>query len=109
MEGTLRRGRHQAEQSTVLLKNVVPVEGTASCVFVKRKRNGLTASAATVPLVTSSGVACFAYRDYREILCTCFFVKFFLVSLLQTLINSYIYIIIPLRRNIAVMEYCYYF
>ena len=28
------RGRHKVEQSTVLLKNVVPVEGTASCVFV---------------------------------------------------------------------------
>jgi len=31
-------GRHQSGQSTVLLKNVVPVEGTASCVFVKRKQ-----------------------------------------------------------------------
>ena len=39
------RGRHQGEQSTVLLKNVVPVEGTASCVFVKRKPYGLTAKA----------------------------------------------------------------
>ena len=27
-------GGHQSGQSTVLLKNVVPVEGTASCVFV---------------------------------------------------------------------------
>ena len=36
-------GRHQSGQSTVLLKNVVPVEGTASCVFVKRKPDGLTA------------------------------------------------------------------
>ena len=26
-----------------LLEKVVPVEGTASCVFVKRKRDGLTA------------------------------------------------------------------
>ena len=38
------------EQSTILLKNVVPVEGTASCVFVKRKRNGLTAFADNRPL-----------------------------------------------------------
>ena len=42
-------GRHQSGQSTVLLKNVVPVEGTASCVFVKRKRNGLTAFADNRP------------------------------------------------------------
>ena len=46
----LSKGRHQAEQSTVLLKNVVPVEGTASCVFVKRKSYGLTATCRqTVP------------------------------------------------------------
>ena len=57
MEGTLRRGRHQAEQSTVLLKNVVPVEGTASCVFVKRKPDGLTASRRHRPGGKSSGVA----------------------------------------------------
>ena len=44
-------------QSTVLLKNVVPVEGTASCVFVKRKRNGLTASGRHRPKRESSGVA----------------------------------------------------
>lgn len=31
-------GRHQSGQSTVLLKNVVPVEGTASCVSMKRKQ-----------------------------------------------------------------------
>ena len=38
-------GGRQVRQSTVLFKNVVPVEGTASCVFVKRKRDGLTAFA----------------------------------------------------------------
>lgn len=31
-------GRHQSGQSTVLLKNVVPVEGTASCVFVNPEK-----------------------------------------------------------------------
>lgn len=57
MEGFARGGKHQGEQSTVLLKNVVPVEGTASCVFVKRKRNGLTASRRHRPRGKSSGVA----------------------------------------------------
>ena len=40
-------------KSTVLLKNVVPVEGTASCVFVKRKPNGLTAYFAAKSLFSS--------------------------------------------------------
>ena len=44
-------GRHQSGQSTVLLKNVVPVEGTASCVFVERKPDGLTAYSTAKPFL----------------------------------------------------------
>lgn len=60
-------GRHQSGQSTVLLKNVVPVEGTASCVFVKRKSYGLTARYAVKPLpLPSSGVACHREKYQRS-------------------------------------------
>jgi len=44
-------GRHQSGQSTVLLKNVVPVEGCVFCFHETQTPDGLTAYSAAKPFL----------------------------------------------------------